>query len=522
LFPCHPGIAWLAIRRGHLRVGRWCGCVQGVGRPVGAVPEAAPTALRAWLPNGDTPAGWMAGCADAVTNASMISGGGRIFYAPICPGHPITITLRPAPETERPEGTLTVVTRHPVPGYPNIHHHMKHAYIIDAVRTPIGKYGGALSTIRPDDLLAHVIKALLQRNPSIDINSIEDVIAGDANQAGEDNRNVARMAALLAGLPVTVPGNTVNRLCASGLQSIMDAARAIMCNEGELYIAGGVESMTRAPFVLAKSSGAWNRHPEMFDSTIGWRFPNKKLTDKYYPYSMGETAENVAKQWNISRHAQDEFALQSQEKYFAAFKQGKFKDEIAAVEILGGKEEKIYLEADEPPRHTSMEKLAALRPAFIKDGTVTAGNSSGINDGAAALLLASEEAVEKYNLKPMARIVSMAVAGVDPAIMGIGPVPATRKALQRAGLTVNDLDLVELNEAFASQSIACIHELGLDLQKINVNGGSIAIGHPLGCSGSRISATLLHEMKRRQSRYGLATMCVGVGQGAAIIYEGII
>ena len=397
---------------------------------------------------------------------------------------------------------------------------MNKVYVIDAVRTPIGKYGGALSTIRPDDLLAHVIKSLLQRNAGVDVNAIEDVIAGDANQAGEDNRNVARMAALLAGLPVTVPGNTVNRLCASGLQAIMDAARAIMCGEGDLMIAGGVESMTRAPFVMLKSSGAWNRTPEVVDSTIGWRFPNKKLIDQYYPYSMGETAENVARQWKISRHAQDEFALESQVKYFAALEKGKWKDEITGVEIFGGRDEKIYFDKDEPPRSTSMEKLAALRPAFIKDGTVTAGNSSGINDGAAALLLASEAAVQQYNLQPMARIVSMAVAGVDPAIMGIGPVPASRKALQRAGLTASDLDIIELNEAFASQSIACVHDLGLDLQKVNVNGGSIAIGHPLGCSGVRISATLLHEMKRRGSKYGLATMCVGVGQGAAIVYEG--
>jgi 3-oxoadipyl-CoA thiolase len=399
--------------------------------------------------------------------------------------------------------------------------YMKKVYVIDAVRTPIGKYGGALSTIRPDDLLAHVIKSLLIRNASLDVNAIEDVIAGDANQAGEDNRNVARMAALLAGLPVTVPGNTVNRLCASGLQAIQDAARAIMCGDGELLIAGGVESMTRAPFVQLKSSGAWNRTPEVVDSTIGWRFPNKKLTDKYYPYSMGETAENVAKQWKIGRQAQDEFALQSQEKYFAALEKGKWKNEISGVEIFGGKDEKIFLEKDEPPRATSIEKLAGLRAAFIKDGTVTAGNSSGINDGAAAMLLASEEAVQKYNLQPLARIVSMAVAGVDPAIMGIGPVPATQKALQRAGLRVNDLDLIELNEAFAAQSLACMQDLKLDPNKVNVNGGSIAIGHPLGCSGVRISATLLHEMKKRGSKYGLATMCVGVGQGAAVVYEGV-
>jgi 3-oxoadipyl-CoA thiolase len=398
---------------------------------------------------------------------------------------------------------------------------MKTVYVVDAIRTPIGRYGGALSSIRPDDLLAHVIRAVITRNPTIDINAIEDVIAGDANQAGEDNRNVARMAALLAGLPVSVAGNTVNRLCASGMQAIMDASRAIMCDEGEIYIAGGVESMTRAPFVMGKSDGAFSRKAEVYDSTIGWRFPNKKLTDMYYPYSMGETAENVAKQWGISRHAQDEFACESQQKYFAALSEGKWKQEIVPVEITPNKDDQLIFDKDEHPRQTSMERLAQLKPAFIKDGTVTAGNSSGINDGAAAVLLASEEAVNKYSLKPLAKIISMAVAGVDPSIMGMGPVPATKKALQRAGLTVHDLDLIELNEAFASQAIACIHDLGLDLQKVNVNGGSISIGHPLGCSGVRISTTLLHEMKRRNAKYGLATMCVGVGQGAAMIFEGV-
>ena len=396
---------------------------------------------------------------------------------------------------------------------------MKPVYVIDVVRTPIGKYGGALSSIRPDDLLAHVIRALLERNPSIDVNVIEDVIAGDANQAGEDNRNVARMAALLAGLPITVAGNTVNRLCASGLQAIMDAARQVRCGDAELIIAAGVESMTRAPFVMAKTSSSWQRQMEVVDSTIGWRFTNKKLAEMYHPYSMGETAENVARQWNISRQEQDIFAMASQNKYFEALADGKWKDEIAPVVILGAREEQILFETDEPPRQSSLEKLASLRPVFLKDGTVTAGNSSGINDGAAAMLLASEEAVMKYGLQPMARIQSMAVAGVDPAIMGIGPVPATNKALSRAGLEVGDIELVELNEAFASQSIACIRDLGLDINKVNVNGGSIAIGHPLGCSGVRISATLLHEMKRRNAKRGLATMCVGVGQGAAIIYE---
>ncbi|MGN6267921.1 MAG: thiolase family protein [Ginsengibacter sp.] len=396
---------------------------------------------------------------------------------------------------------------------------METVYVIDALRTAVGRYGGALSSIRPDDMLAVVIEALVKRNGKIDPADIEDVIAGDANQAGEDNRNVARMAALLAGLPVTVAGNTVNRLCASGLQSIMDAARAIMCGDGNIFLAGGVESMTRAPFVMAKSDGAFSRKREMYDSTIGWRFPNKKLTEKYYPYSMGETAENVARQWKISRRAQDEFALESQEKYFAALAAGKWQDEIVPVNITPNKTDRIVFDTDEHPRKSTLENLSQLRPAFVKDGTVTAGNSSGINDGAAMLLLANKKMVEKYDLKPMAKIISMAVAGVDPAIMGIGPVAATQKALQRAGIHQSELDLIELNEAFASQSIACIHELGLDLQKVNVNGGSIAIGHPLGCSGARIATTLLYEMRRREVRYGLATMCVGVGQGAAMIFE---
>ncbi len=399
---------------------------------------------------------------------------------------------------------------------------MEPVYVIDAIRTPVGRYGGSLSTIRPDDLLACVIEAIVKRNGKIDVNDIEDVIAGDANQAGEDNRNVARMSALLAGLPVSIPGTTVNRLCASGLQAIMDASRAIMCGDGNLFLAGGVESMTRAPFVMSKADGPFSRKTEIYDTTIGWRFPNKKLVENYYPFSMGETAENVAKQWKISRHAQDEFAFDSQQKYFAALASGKWKDEIIPVEITPNKTDKIIFDTDEHPRKTSLEKLSQLKPAFIKDGTVTAGNSSGINDGAAILLLVNEAAVKKYSFKPMAKVISMAVAGVDPAIMGIGPVPATKKALKRAGLAVSDLNLIELNEAFASQSIACIHELGLDLEKVNVNGGSIAIGHPLGCSGVRISTTLLYEMKRRGVKYGLATMCVGVGQGAAIIYENVI
>ncbi|MBL7766260.1 MAG: acetyl-CoA C-acyltransferase [Chitinophagaceae bacterium] len=393
------------------------------------------------------------------------------------------------------------------------------SYIIDALRTPIGKYGGALSTVRPDDLLAHVIKGLIARNEKIDVNAIEDVIAGCANQAGEDNRDVARMASLLAGLPITTGGNTVNRLCASGLQAIMDASRAIRCGDGELMIACGVESMTRAPFVMGKAEGPFARKAEIFDTTIGWRFINPALSKLHHPFSMGETAENVARQWKISREAQDEFAYNSQLKYEAANAANKFSDELLPVEIDLGKGKKMVFEKDEHPRLTSMEKLAELKPAFVKDGTVTAANASGVNDGAAAMLLASEDAVKKYDLEPMAVIKSMAIAGVDPSIMGIGPVPASMKALQRAGLTIADIDLIELNEAFASQSLACIHDLGADASKVNVNGGAIALGHPLGCSGVRISTTLLHEMKRRNARYGLATMCIGVGQGAAIIYE---
>lgn len=396
---------------------------------------------------------------------------------------------------------------------------MQTAYIIDAVRTPIGKYGGALANVRPDDLLAHTIKSLLERNPGIDANAIEDVIAGAANQSGEDNRNVARMAALLAGLPITVAGTTVNRLCASGLQSIMDAARAIMCGEGDLYIAGGVESMTRAPYVLNKADGGFGRSQQMFDTTMGWRFTNKKLAEMQHTNTMGETAENVAAKYNISREEQDRFAAASQEKYAAAAAAGRFNDEIVPVTVDLGKGKTNVFAVDEHPRLSPVEKLAELKPAFIKNGSVTAGNSSGINDGASALLLASEEAVKKYNLKPIAKIAGMAVAGVEPALMGIGPIPASQKALKRAGITAADLDLIELNEAFAAQSIPCMRELGLDESKVNVNGGAIAIGHPLGCSGARISTTLLHELKRRGGKYGLATMCIGVGQGAAVVYE---
>lgn len=395
---------------------------------------------------------------------------------------------------------------------------MNPVYIIDAIRTPIGKYGGALSAVRPDDLLALIIQGLMKRNPSIDPAQIEDVIAGAANQAGEDNRNVARMAALLAGLPPEVGGNTVNRLCASGLQAIMDGSRQIYCGDAEVVISGGVESMTRAPYVLSKALDGFSRSQEMFDTTMGWRFINKQLAALYHPFTMGETAENVARQWKISREAQDAFALSSQEKYFSAQNAGKWESEILPVSINKGKAT-LVVDKDEHPRETSLEKLAALKPAFLKDGTVTAGNSSGINDGAAALLLANEKIVKSAGVKPMGRIVSMAIAGVDPSVMGIGPVPATQKALKRAGLSKKDIGLVELNEAFASQSLACMQELELDPSIVNVNGGAIALGHPLGCSGARISATLLHEMARTKTRYGLATMCIGVGQGAAIIYE---
>ena len=396
---------------------------------------------------------------------------------------------------------------------------MNTAYIIDATRTPIGKYGGSLATVRPDDMLAHVIKTLIARNPNIDISAIEDVISGAANQAGEDNRNVARMAALLAGLPTTVGGNTVNRLCASGLQAIMDASRAIMCGDGDIYIAGGAESMTRAPFVMGKADSAFSRSSELYDTTMGWRFINKKLSELYHPYTMGETAENVAAQWKISREEQDLFAYSSQEKYATAAAAGKFTEELAPITVDLGKGKTNVFAVDEHPRQSTLEKLAELKPAFIKNGTVTAGNSSGINDGAAALIIASDAAVQQYGLKPIAKIKSMAVAGVDPSIMGVGPIPATQKALKRAGLQIGDLGLVELNEAFASQSIACMRDLGIAPEKVNVNGGAIAIGHPLGCSGARISTTLLYELRRRGGKYGLATMCIGVGQGAAIIYE---
>jgi 3-oxoadipyl-CoA thiolase len=396
----------------------------------------------------------------------------------------------------------------------------REAYIIEALRTPVGRYGGALASIRPDDLAAHVIRALVDKT-SIDPRRIEDVILGCANQAGEDNRNVARMAVLLAGLPVEVGGCTVNRLCASGLQAVNDAARVIKAGEGEVLIAGGVESMTRAPLVMGKPSDAWPRGDmTVYDTTIGWRFTNPRLAEMYYPFSMGETAENVAERWGISREDQDAFAAESQRRAAEAIESGRFREEIVPVTIPQRKGDPTVVDTDEHPRpDTSEEKLAKLQPAFRKGGSVTAGNSSGINDGASAVLLASGKAVKEMSLTPLARIVTSAVAGVDPSCMGIGPVPATRKALERAGLTIDDIDLVELNEAFASQSLACIRDLGLDPEKMNVNGGAIALGHALGNSGSRLVTSLVHEMRRRGARYGLATMCIGVGQGVATIVE---
>ena len=397
---------------------------------------------------------------------------------------------------------------------------MNSAYIVDIVRTPVGKFGGTLASTRPDDLAAHAIKSLIARNPQLPLELIEDVIFGAANQAGEDNRNVARMASLMAGIPIEAGGVTVNRLCASGLQSIMDASRGVMLNEGSAYIAGGVESMSRAPFVTAKAESAYSRKVETYDTTMGWRFVNKNLAKMHHPFAMGETAENVAKKWGISRLAQDEFAHDSQLKYQAAHAANKFANEIVAVNILQRKSDPIIFEKDEHPRLSSIEKLGTLNPVFLEGGSVTAGNSSGINDGSAASLVVSEEVLKKYDMTPKARIVSMAVAGVSPDCMGIGPVPATQKALKRAGLNIGDLGLIELNEAFAAQSLACMKDLDLDPAIVNVNGGSIAIGHPLGGSGTRISATLIHEMQKRKNvKYGLATMCIGVGQGAAIIYE---
>ena len=390
-----------------------------------------------------------------------------------------------------------------------------------ALRTPFGRYGGALASVRPEDLAAAVIRALVDRT-GVDPAAIEDVILGCANQAGEDNRNVARMALLLAGLPVAVAGLTVNRLCGSGLQAVNSAAHAIAVGDGDVFIAGGVESMTRAPYVMLKPEAAFERGAhELVDTTLGWRLINPALAARHHPYSMGETGENVAEQLGVSREAQDAFALVSQRNAAAAIAEGRYAGQIVPVTIPQKKGDPIVVDRDEHPRETSMEGLAKLRPAFREGGTVTAGNSSGINDGAAAALVVEAGRARALGLAPMARIVATAVAGVDPAVMGLGPIPATRKALERAGIGVADLDLVELNEAFASQSIACVRELGIDPEKVNVDGGAIAFGHPLGASGGRLVTTLVHGLRRTGGRYGLASMCIGVGQGIATIVERI-
>jgi 3-oxoadipyl-CoA thiolase len=404
----------------------------------------------------------------------------------------------------------------------DLHRPLREAWIVEAVRTPIGRYGGALASVRPDDLAAAVVRAVVDRS-GIDPSLVEDVILGCANQAGEDNRNVARMAVLLAGLPVEVAGQTVNRLCGSGLQAINSAAHAIGAGDGDVFIAGGVESMTRAPYVMAKPEAAFDRgNREAYDTTLGWRFVNPRLAEQHYPYSMGETAENVAERWEVGRDLQDAFALRSHQRAMAAIEDGRFEAQIVPIAVPQKKGEPVVVSRDEHPRaDSSAEALAKLRPAFREGGTVTAGNSSGINDGASAVLLVEAARARELGLRPMARVVSTAVAGVDPAVMGVGPVPATRKALARAGLTVADLDLVELNEAFASQSIVCINELGLDPDKVNVDGGAIALGHPLGSSGGRLVTMLVHQLRRTGGRYGLATMCIGVGQGIATIVERI-
>ena len=400
---------------------------------------------------------------------------------------------------------------------------MKEAFIINGVRTPIGNFGGTLSAVRPDDLAAHVLKEIMKKNPTVDPAAIEDVILGCANQAGEDNRNVARMALLIAGLPYSVPGETINRLCASGLSASMAAARCIQTGDMDMLIAGGVENMTRGPWVLSKAGSPFGRDQQLFDSSFGWRFINPKLKELYGVDAMGETAENLAVRDNISRADQDKFALWSQQKAAAAQAKGRFAKEIVPVEIPQKKGEPKLFSADEFMRpESTMEALAKLRPAFRKEGgTVTAGNASGLNDGAAALLLSSENAIKKYNLKPLARIVSSGVVGVEPRIMGIGPVEASKQALKRAGLTLNDIGVIELNEAFAAQSLACTRALKLDDSdpRINPNGGAIALGHPLGMSGARILNAAAIELHEQNKKYALVTMCIGVGQGYAVIIE---
>ena len=399
---------------------------------------------------------------------------------------------------------------------------MKEALIVEALRTPMGRHGGILKDVRTDDLAAYIIAKLIDKT-GINKEEIEDVYFGCTNQAGEDSRNVARNASLLAGLPYTIPGATVNRLCGSGLEAINQAGRAIETDHGDLFVAGGVESMTRGPWVMAKPPNAFQRGDvTLYDSSLGWRFPNRRMGELYSLINNGETAENVAEKYQITRQEQDEFALDSHLKAVKAHAEGRLKDEMVPFEIAQRKGSPLVLDKDEGPRtDTSLEKLAALQPAFKKGGTVTAGNSSQISDGAAALLLTTPQKAEQLKLKPLARIIASAAAGVHPNYMGIGPIPATQKALKRAGLTMDQIDLVELNEAFASQVIACVRELGIDPKKLNVNGGAIALGHPLGCSGARLMTTLVHEMKRRGSRYGLATMCIGVGQGIATVVESV-
>lgn len=402
---------------------------------------------------------------------------------------------------------------------------MSEAFIVDGIRSPIGAHGGSLARVRADDLAAHVISALLERHPKLAREAIDDVIFGCANQAGEDNRNIARMAALLAGLPVSVPGETVNRLCASGMSAAVRAAHSAQAGAGDLFIAGGVESMTRAPFVLAKAEGAFARSQELFDTSIGWRFVNPKMAQKYGVDSMGETAEHVARRYEVDRDAQDRFALFSQQKATQARESGRFAREIAPLTVPHGRRETRLFNEDEFIRpDSSLEVLAKLRPAFMADGTVTAGNSSGINDGACALLIASSNALKTHQLRPLSRIKASAVVGVEPKYMGMGPVGASKKALAMAGITLADLDVIELNEAFAAQSIACIRELGLKESdsRINPNGGAIALGHPLGMSGARLLLTAALELELRQARYALCTMCVGVGQGMATVIERVL
>ncbi len=399
---------------------------------------------------------------------------------------------------------------------------MPEAFICSPLRTPIGRYGGALSSIRADDLAALPIRALIERHPDLDWEAVDDVLYGNANQAGEDNRNLARMAALLAGLPVSVPGSTINRLCGSGMDAVGLAARSIKAGEADLLIAGGAESMSRAPFVMPKATSAFSRNAEIYDTTIGWRFPNPEMKARYGIDSMPETAENVAEQFAISRADQDAFALRSQQRTAAAQQAGRFADELIPVSVPRRKGDPVIVDTDEHPRpDTTLEALARLPTPFREGGSVTAGNASGVNDGACAMLVASEAAVERYDLEPMARVVGMATAGVEPRIMGFGPAPASRKLLERCGLELGQMDVIELNEAFAAQALAVLRDLGLpdDAEQVNPNGGAIALGHPLGMSGARLLTTAAHELKRRGGRYALCTMCIGVGQGIATIIE---